>query len=544
MKKTINESGITLIALIITIIIMIILVGVSINVAINGGLFGTTREAALETRAAEVDERATEWKAIKEMDKYYGTTTAQTLKSLLNDLENQKLLTSKEKEDVIVTGKVTIGSRTIVFVDFSKSDDLDLLERYFLGENKLGKAIDSLLDQEKMTGDIIVFKNDPDTIEDANTSLIYIKQGQIDSNMNEFYVDVRYKGRVYRVTCEGKEIIDDNGDSNEVMMTKRVELVFDLPQGTSDKELLAAYFSTKSLQDIYNILGLNGEAGFTDDPYTIKDASSSITFIEGTEEISSLGLFGNPDCLLLYTKYNNKPYIVNYKGEYNAVAIPYEKQGREGEIVKYDGDNDGTKEDWMILYDNGDNVEIISMKTMGILTLGYDDKKAQGETNEEKAIYSYNNAIERINKYCETLITNPSAISVRSVGSNPSDKFTENTKLHTSSNLASWHNGKYNGMLNSGDTNYSQDFMRMICNDSAHIGETYWLSSRATVALFEESFSMSAIKSDNTFTAETLLSIGRDKENDSPLQLWVGVSASSKTNPVRPIVKVSKDSIN
>ena len=51
-----DQKGITLVALIITIIVMLILVAVTISVALNGGLFTTAREAALETKVAEVKE--------------------------------------------------------------------------------------------------------------------------------------------------------------------------------------------------------------------------------------------------------------------------------------------------------------------------------------------------------------------------------------------------------------------------------------------------------------------------------------------------------
>lgn len=49
MKKTKNQKGITLIALVITIIVMLILIGVTINVAIQGGLFETAQNASAQT---------------------------------------------------------------------------------------------------------------------------------------------------------------------------------------------------------------------------------------------------------------------------------------------------------------------------------------------------------------------------------------------------------------------------------------------------------------------------------------------------------------
>ena len=51
-------NGITLIALIITIIVMIILVAVTVNVALNGGLFNTSKDAAIQTEMETIRERA------------------------------------------------------------------------------------------------------------------------------------------------------------------------------------------------------------------------------------------------------------------------------------------------------------------------------------------------------------------------------------------------------------------------------------------------------------------------------------------------------
>lgn len=58
-----GERGITLIALIITIIVMLILVAVTVNVALNGGLFSTTKEAAVRTEKELIRERAEAVKA-------------------------------------------------------------------------------------------------------------------------------------------------------------------------------------------------------------------------------------------------------------------------------------------------------------------------------------------------------------------------------------------------------------------------------------------------------------------------------------------------
>lgn len=59
MKKIRNNTGITLIALIITIIIMLILVAVTVNATINGGIFDNALEASKSTERASEEEMQT-----------------------------------------------------------------------------------------------------------------------------------------------------------------------------------------------------------------------------------------------------------------------------------------------------------------------------------------------------------------------------------------------------------------------------------------------------------------------------------------------------
>ena len=56
-KKSLQEKGITLIALVVTIIILLILAGVTLNIALSdGGLFSKTQEAAEKYKQAQEDE--------------------------------------------------------------------------------------------------------------------------------------------------------------------------------------------------------------------------------------------------------------------------------------------------------------------------------------------------------------------------------------------------------------------------------------------------------------------------------------------------------
>ena len=121
MKKQIlttkkENKGITLIALVITIIVLLILAGVSIAMLTGeNGVLTKAGDAKEATRGASVEEARDLWKINQEADNQTESATAQTLEELLNDLENQKLITAEERATIEETGEVTIGSRTIVF---------------------------------------------------------------------------------------------------------------------------------------------------------------------------------------------------------------------------------------------------------------------------------------------------------------------------------------------------------------------------------------------------------------------------------------------
>lgn len=111
-----KSRGITLIALVITIIVLLILAGVSIAMLTgDNGILTQANRAALENRGAAVEEAKDLWETNKTLDKNISNSTAQSLAELVADLEEQGLLIDDEPEQVLTTGQVTIGSRTIVF---------------------------------------------------------------------------------------------------------------------------------------------------------------------------------------------------------------------------------------------------------------------------------------------------------------------------------------------------------------------------------------------------------------------------------------------
>lgn len=141
-----SNRGITLIALVITIVILLILAGISIAILTGeNGIITQSTYSKVEARAGAVQEARDLWKTNQKADKLEGTKTSQSLKELINDLVNQKLLTEDEKDIILgnvekgieATGQVTIGSRTIVF------DEEDILESPDLSSIvKIGDLVD------------------------------------------------------------------------------------------------------------------------------------------------------------------------------------------------------------------------------------------------------------------------------------------------------------------------------------------------------------------------------------------------------------------
>ena len=175
-----------------------------------------------------------------------------------------------------------------------------------------------------------------------------------------------------------------------------------------------------------------------------------------------------------------------------------------GSEFEMDANKDGTKETWIVLYDgtadhlNENEIEVISKDTMGNLTLGVDDTEATKATDIdgngtlediEKAIYSYNNAIDRINNYCASLIQIDN-LGVRSVGSKPSNPSYRTESTYAIKNLDSWSDKTawetYGILGEDSDTNYTEDWNQMNTIGIQLSGDSkiYWMASRN---IFEES---------------------------------------------------------
>lgn len=233
----------------------------------------------------------------------------------------------------------------------------------------------------------------------------------------------------------------------------------------------------------------------------------------------------------------------------NYVSSKYIQSGREGQKIEYSYDGtEENKKEWTILYDYGDSVEIISPDAIGSLNIGIDDAEAKGNNDFEKAVYSYNNAIDRINNYTASLVTNPNKISVRSVGSDPSNPNNRNTAKYTSEKLASWNCqyggtynytiGKYeggipvtiNGVMEVGENNCDRDLVRISTLGISSTDTTYWFASRFVNDRTDEiMFGVNNLNLSHAFYGIAFYSRG-------------GIYAGSCTYAVRPIVKISMNS--
>ena len=239
-----------------------------------------------------------------------------------------------------------------------------------------------------------------------------------------------------------------------------------------------------------------------------------------------------------------------------------------GSEFEMDADQNGTAETWIVLHAgteenshlNENEIEVISKNVMGeTLTLGRGDESAQtpgdidsdgtANSNVDKAIYSFENSVNRLNSYCEGLIKIKNN-GVRSVGSNPSDKSYVNT-AHTEdslvTHLAEWTDAgrtawnKYKLLAGTTDTNSDTDYNKMntlgikVANNSEGTATNYWLASRFVIEAWNTSSSYGSVY----FRVRYMNASG----NRNGSNLWDVYSRGSTNtyNPayaVRPVVKL------
>lgn len=293
---------------------------------------------------------------------------------------------------------------------------------------------------------------------------------------------------------------------------------------TEEQKTLEAYVlgdkpGEKSLETILNY----DNYVFIDDPNTAEDESTSVI------HLTSLNPTGK---WYDYIRYKDKAYRIETDEDTEMImdlSLVYEPKGKEGETVKYNYLETGTEKDWTILYDNGDNYEIIGSDLINMVALGAGDEKATGTTSAEKAMNSYNNAIHRLNEYATSVVTNSNKISVRCVGSNPNNPNSENTSKYISDL-----NPVYNGVGKREDLNAEQDLVRMaywgVIDLQAYEQKySYWLASRWA----------GASSSSAEFDVLSMFSKEPDYEELLIIRSDGRTGGRSRSNLIRPVVKIN-----
>lgn len=168
-----NSKGITLIALVITIVVLLILAGVTISLIVGeNGILNQATTATGKSKKAELKEKV-DIAVQAAMARGLGTLTYENLVEELNSSIETYQIQETANGWSIVSGEYEFEISKVGDVELIgeaeesiETGDLDLLERYVLGENKNGRNITEIADMTNYT-----FINEASTIYDANTSI-------------------------------------------------------------------------------------------------------------------------------------------------------------------------------------------------------------------------------------------------------------------------------------------------------------------------------------------------------------------------------------
>ena len=159
------------------------------------------------------------------------------------------------------------------------------------------------------------------------------------------------------------------------------------------------------------------------------------------------------------------------------VSLPtVQEKLKAGDYVYYQ-DGTGVTRKCAILYDNSSEygIQIITMQSVENVTLGVEDPTVTGSDNLERAMNSYNNAIETLNIATNKYLNTTYASGARCVGSVPNNPNHEGADMFTS--IYSNHSS-FNGKFKEEDKNYETDFKQMSTLGISDIDDDYWLASR------------------------------------------------------------------
>lgn len=277
---------------------------------------------------------------------------------------------------------------------------------------------------------------------------------------------------------------------------------------TEKKELtnIERYFLGENGEgiDINELIKIIGEE---DNQRSVFIANESCGIAE--DQIEIIAWMGE-NFILLKDKINNKTYKIRYNQveekmisdpEYGVVLLNnWDENSRVGKFVKYSNIN------YMIIYDDDEHgLQMISVEDQKYnnaeLYLGFKDNyikdwskakdlNGNGQISEfEKAVYSYNQAIDTLNSACAEIVPVKEGIieNVRSVGSNPAKGKSneENATLYAEEKFITalkksvyYGIGMENGISKSPDNHYMEDLNRMIALNIINQENWLWLASR------------------------------------------------------------------
>ena len=226
-----SKTGITLIALIITIIVMLILVGVTISVTLNGGLFEKAKTATIQTEEEKILEEMLAMAEITDEGKFDYNTIINKIKSnhpeytieytYPNATITGKLGTYKY---IVSENEIRKGIKKIPTVD-------DEFEKYILGQQKTGRPLMEIVDEDSG-----IFIDDPLTNDVDETETLGVESLNISYGLNEedmkLFMYVKYDDKAYKIVINLSIVNDDISIEN----TERLELVY-VPKGNEGREI-------------------------------------------------------------------------------------------------------------------------------------------------------------------------------------------------------------------------------------------------------------------------------------------------------------------
>ena len=188
-----KQNGITLVALVITIIVLLLLAVVSINIVQNSGLIEKAELAKEEHRASAIQEQIDLFKNEQEIAKQ-NNETEPSINELIDKLQEQKLITEEEKNTIMQTGKIKLGSKNIIFdknkvipdnykrCEYLKSSRTQYIDTEFIPKKDTKLEIEVKFDGNfKCTGGVNIFGG-----RDLN-STFGLNFGQANSQKNDLF---------------------------------------------------------------------------------------------------------------------------------------------------------------------------------------------------------------------------------------------------------------------------------------------------------------------------------------------------------------------